>query len=144
MAVSRGLIGLDTNVLLRVLVDESVWPTGDRAHARAARELVVGSREAFFVNHVVLVEAVWVLENPLEQPKAVLIDVVERLLASANVVLNEHEVVGAALEDFRKGHPGFADHLMGHLNRHAGCLTTMTFDKGARRSKLYTPLNSAR
>lgn len=136
------MIGLDTNVLLRILIDESVWPADSRGQARAARELVVGSGETFFVNHVVLAEMAWVLENPMEQPREVVVGIIERLLTSANVMLDRHDIVATALEGFRRGKPGFADHLIGQFNRHAGCVTTMTFDKGTRRSDLYTPLKA--
>ncbi|MGA0598036.1 PIN domain-containing protein [Enterovirga sp. CN4-39] len=140
MAVRTAVIGLDTNVLLRALIDKSVWPDDSPGHMRAARDLVLTSGETFYVNLVVLVESVWVLENPLAQPKPVLIDILEKLLSAANVVLDHREAVAAALDGFRRGKPGFTDHLLGQVNRHAGCEATVTFDARMRRSELFRQL----
>ena len=85
------MIGLDTNVLLRWLIDESVWPDDAPGQARAARDLIVESGETFFVNHVVLIEMAWVLLNPMGQPKHVLVEIVERLLSSSNVVVDRRD-----------------------------------------------------
>lgn len=138
------MIGLDTNVLLRWLVDESVWPDDAPGQARAARELIVESGETFFVNHVVLVETAWVLLNPMGQSKGVLVKIIERLLASSNVVIDRRECVAEALSGFRSSKPGFADHLLGRVNRRAGCETTMTFDTDAGRGDDFRRLNARR
>lgn len=134
------MIGLDTNVLLRVLIDERIWPDDNPGQTRAARRLVLESGSTFFVNPVVLAETVWVLEYPMEQAKPILIDILDRLLSSANVVIDRREAVVAALGGFRAGKPGFADHLIGHINRHAGCETTMSFDADTRRSGVFRRL----
>lgn len=136
------MIGLDTNVLLRWLVAESVWLDDDPGRSAAASALIAGG-ETFFVNVIVLAETVWVLQNPLEQPKTVVLDVVERLLRSSNVVIDQREAVISALAGFRAGKPGFADHLVGHVNRHAGCKTTVSFDEGTRQSDVFTRLAAA-
>jgi predicted nucleic-acid-binding protein len=140
LAVWAALIGLDTNVLLRALIDESIWPDDSPGQMRAAQELLRSSGEIFYVNLIVLAECVWVLENPMGQPKAVLIQVLETLLLASNVVIDHRDAVKAALDGFRDGKPGFTDHLLGHVNRHAGCEATVTFDKDTRRSKLFRRL----
>ncbi len=134
------MIGLDTNVLLRALVREDVWPDDNPGQIQAARNLISDRRQTFFVNHIVLAEAVWVLANPLHQPKAVVVDVLEGLLAAANVVIDRRDVVLAAVTAFRQGKPGFTDHLIGHVNRMAGCETTVSFDKDTRHSPTFRRL----
>ncbi len=134
------VIGLDTNVLLRWLIDEATWPDDNPGQIRAVRDLIVESRETFFVNHIVIAETIWVLANPMEQPKAVLLDVMEKLLAAANLVIDGRDAVVDAVAGFRAGRPGFTDHLIGHVNRHAGCEATVTFDKDAGRSAVFRRL----
>jgi predicted nucleic-acid-binding protein len=89
------------------------------------------------VNQIVLAETVWVLENPMGQPKPILVEILERLLSASNVMLDNRDAVSSALAGFRRGKPGFTDHLIGHINRHAGCEATMSFDAGTRRSELF-------
>lgn len=141
-ALAVEVIGLDTNVLLRWLIDETLWPEDSSGQMEAARRLI-GSDETFFVNLIVLAETVWVLQNPLRQSKQVVVDVVERMLGAANVVIDQRDTVIAACAGYRAGKPGFADHLIGQTNRHAGCKTTVSFDKGTRRSDLFTRLASS-
>lgn len=137
------MIGLDTNVLLRALISEGLWPDDHPGQAQAARSLVQNTRETFFVNHVVLAETVWVLSHPMRQPKSVIIGIIEGLLAAANVVVDHREAVTAALSAFSEGKPGFADHLIGHVNRMAGCETTVSFDEDTRHSPTFSRLGTA-
>lgn len=143
LALRKALIGLDTNILLRWLIDETIWPDDHPDQTRAVEELAE-SGQTFFVNDVVIVETVWVLTRPMAQPKSILLQVLDRLLETTNVVIDRREVVVAAVADFRDGKPGFADHLIGHLNRHAGCEATLSFDADARRSKLFRELKPKR
>lgn len=138
------MIGLDTNVLLRWLIDENIWPDDNPGQTRAVQELVLESGATFFVNHVVIAETIWVLANPMQQPKRVLLDIMDRLLASANVVIDRRDAVTAALAEYRHGKHGFADHLIGHVNRHAGCETTVSFDKDTGRSGVFRRLTPVR
>ena len=138
------MIGLDTNVLLRWLIDESIWPDDDLGQIQAVSDLILDTGETFFVNHVVIAETIWVLANPMGQPKPVLIEIIDRLLSSANVVLDRREAVVSALAGFREGKPGFTDHLIGHVNRHAGCEATVSFDKAAHRSDVFRRLKPRR
>ena len=62
------MIALDTNVLVRFLVED------DKAQAAAAAALVkrsIAAGEALFVADVVLCEVVWVLEVAYKVPRAV-------------------------------------------------------------------------
>jgi len=137
------VIGLDTNVLLRWLIDEALWPEDSRGQMAAAKQLIECD-ETFFVNLIVLAETVWVLQNPLRQSKQVVLDLVDRLLGASNVVIDQRDTVIAACAGYRAGKPGFTDHLIGHANRQAGCRTTVSFDKGTRRSGVFTRLDPLR
>ncbi|HEY3129264.1 MAG TPA: PIN domain-containing protein, partial [Acidobacteriota bacterium] len=71
------MIGLDTNVLVRYLVQDE-----PRQSARA-RAFIVGAalrKESFFVNSIFLCELVWVLQSKYRYSKEVICDVLEKLL----------------------------------------------------------------
>ena len=59
------MIGLDTNVLLRGLIGESVWPDDNPGRTQRVADLILDSGETFFVNNVVLAETVWVLAHAM-------------------------------------------------------------------------------
>jgi predicted nucleic-acid-binding protein len=143
VARAGAVIGLDTNVLLRALISEDVWPDDQPGQMKAARRLITEGNESFFVNHVVLAETVWVLSGPMRQPKSKVVEVLDGLLAATNVVVDRHEAVAAAVAAFRDGKPGFADHLIGHVNRMSGCDHTVSFDKDARSSPTFRLLSTS-
>ena len=134
------MIGLDTNVLLRWLIDESVWPDDAPDQTALAVATLNDARSRFFINAIVLAETMWVLANKLKLARASLIEVVQRLLYASNVVLAERRAVEAALRAFETGTAGFNDHLIGQINLACGCETTLTFDKGASRADPFTHL----
>jgi predicted nucleic-acid-binding protein len=122
------VIGLDTNVLLRLLLDD------DADQARRARTLVGATAEAHepvFVNRAVLCETLWVLQRGYRHERGQIARAVELLLAAPALRLEDREAVDEALTVFRAGTLGFIDALIGVLNRRAGCATTYTFDRRA-------------
>jgi predicted nucleic-acid-binding protein len=120
------VIAIDTNVLLRVLLDD------DRAQAERARRLL--STEASparpaFVNRIVLCEAIWTLVSGYRYSRQQVCEALELLVAAPAVRLEDHAAVEEALALFGHGRLGFTDALIGVLNRRAGCATTYTFDR---------------
>lgn len=136
------MIGLDTNVLFRWLLDGSIAPDDSPDQRHLVSELVLESDERFFVNHVVIAETVWLLKNKVDQSNETVKEIVDCLLGSFNVEIDRPSTVEAALASFVRHPGGFADHLIGKINRDAGCRTTMTFDRAASRSPDFTPLKS--
>ena len=117
------MIAVDTNVLVRVLVDEPSQPkqvTAARALASAAG--------AVFVPLVVLVETVWVLEGAYGQPKAVVVGVLAHLLDNAAFVVERDQQSRAALALFRQSNADFSDCLILPGCRHRD-LPLHTFDR---------------
>lgn len=137
------MIGVDTNVLLRWLVDETLWPIDDMDQVEVARRVLSDPANRFFIDTVVLAETIWVLGKPLRQSKPVLLDLLDRLLKAANIEIESRDAVTAAVGSFAVGPGGFTDHLIGAVNRHAGCHTTLTFDKAAGRSPKFTRLGAS-
>ncbi len=131
------MIGIDTNVLVRYLVQD------DPMQAQAATQLIEGTctkDTPGLLNHLVLCETIWVLEGCYKQPKSILVKTIEQILRVAQLRVDEPQVVWQALEDYRAHQADFADHLLGRINRIRDCATTMTFDRQASKSPVFTLL----
>jgi predicted nucleic-acid-binding protein len=124
------MIGLDTNVLVRLLVADD--PVQTRRAARFVAEHCTPEAPGF-INIVVLVELVWVLVSAYAYRPVQIVDALERLIAGADRVAEHHDEVRASLADYRAGLGDFVDILIGHVNRAQGCEATATFDRKATR-----------
>ena len=116
--------GLDTNVLIRYLVAD------DEAQAARAKRYIESGPS--YVNCIVLSEVVWVLESAYGYDKEAIINVLERLLSTHEVEVEDSDVALTALQDYRNSTAGFTDCLIGHRNAVHGCNETGTFDKRAK------------
>ncbi|MCU7922587.1 MAG: type II toxin-antitoxin system VapC family toxin [Candidatus Thiodiazotropha sp. (ex Dulcina madagascariensis)] len=106
------MIAIDTNVLLRYLLEDDLEQS-----AKAAR-LITGKR-VVLVTDVVLVETIWTLRGKKYQlKKADLVVVIQALFQEPNLRFEDGQVVWAALNDYRKSKPvngkeaDFADALI--------------------------------
>lgn len=124
------MIGLDTTALVRWLLADSLEGADAAQAARIDRALAAGG-EVAHVNPVVLVECLWVLRARFGRTRAQIADVLQALLAAPQIDLGRRAAVESALDGFRRGGPGFTDHLIAALNREAGCAVTLTFDRTA-------------
>jgi predicted nucleic-acid-binding protein len=125
------MIGLDTNVVLRWLINDPRLGDDAAGQADSAAAVLGRTRETVFVNRIVLAEMAWVLRRKLGLAKADVADFVGGLIATVDVELEDPPVVRDALESFRRGPGDFADHLIGVVNASRGCRTTYTFDRAA-------------
>ena len=120
------MIGLDTNVLLRYLLqDDEVQ--GERA-SRAISQASV-QRKTLFINVIVLCEAVWVLESVYGYRKPKLIEILDRLLETSGFEIDQHDLVRRAVDDYRTHKADFADCLIGRSNEAHSCEHTLTFER---------------
>jgi len=124
------LIGLDTNVLIRYLVQDHP------AQSRLASEFVEGNcseENTGFICHIVLCELCLVLESNNDQSRNEIALVIEQLLQISQLQVMEPEAVWRALSDFKRSNADFSDHLIARTNSVNGCSTTITFDRKAGR-----------
>ena len=121
------MIGLDTNVLVRFLVQD------DAEQARAAQDLIATFSEAEpgFVCREVQVELVWVLERAYNLPREEIARTLDGLLEARELVIETADRVAIAADRYRKGGPGFADQMIALAGQGAGCRMTATFDRKA-------------
>lgn len=116
---------VDANVLVRLLAR-------DDAKQTAAAEAFVA--RGAWVSHLVLVEAIWVLDSVYDLVPAQLASAVELLLNHRDLTIQDAGVVTRALDSFR-GRPalGFSDCLVLEVARQAGHLPLGTFDRALAR-----------
>jgi len=125
------MIGLDTNVLLRLTLrdDEQQF---QRAAAFVQSQL---SRESpGYINPIVLVEFAWTLRHTFKTPKDVLVAIISKLSEAENLVTAREEIVALALETCRREGTDFPDALIAAVNLADGCRMTVTFDVAFARS----------
>ena len=121
------MTGLDTNVLVRYLVQD------DAAQAALATAAISALTEAApgWIAREVMVETVWVLERAYRLPKGEIADAIDGLLAARELVVEEADRVGLAAQRWRDGGAGFADQMIALAGQGAGCRETLTFDAKA-------------
>jgi len=122
------MIGLDTNVLVRYLVQD------DPGQSRKAAQ-VIATRctrdDPGFINRIVLCELVWVLESAYGYSKETIVVVLEKLLRTSQLKIEDTQSAWTSFRMYQKGKADFADCLLGATNRLGGCNETVTFDRAA-------------
>ncbi len=115
------MLAVDTNVLVRLLARD------DARQALAADQAVA---KGAWVSHLVLAEAIRILDAVYGRTAKQLIAALDLLLVHESLVLQDADVVGAALSQFRaKPMLGFSDCLVLEVARKAGHLPLATFDR---------------
>jgi predicted nucleic-acid-binding protein len=124
------VIGLDTNVLIRYVTQD------DAKQAAAASRLfehVLSLERPGFVCLVTLCEIAWVLADCYDADKARIQSVIEGLLSSRQIVVEDAELVWKALRAWEGSSADFSDALVGQTLVARGCEKIVTFDKAAAR-----------
>jgi predicted nucleic-acid-binding protein len=122
------MIGLDTNVLLRYLVQD------DPTQAPRATEVIEGrltEQEPGFVTLVSILEIVWVLKSLYKRTRQEIANDIEMLLAADTLEVQNEQEVYQAVVALRNWIGTFEDALLGSLCTWRGCTATMTFDEDA-------------
>jgi len=121
------VIGIDTNVLVRFLVQD------DPAQGAQAREFMTGLSEGTpgFIAREVMVEVVWVLERAYGLSRTQIAAALEGLLEARELVVETSDRVAIALDRYGKGGAGVSDQMIALAGIGAGCEVTVTFDREA-------------
>jgi predicted nucleic-acid-binding protein len=119
------VVGLDTNLFVRVLVGDDAEQTkkAERAFLRHAQG------DGVFVSLVVLAEIAWVLSTGYDLDRATIHGLLLRLLRTRGVKTEDFELVEAALEAYRTGKADLPDYLILAKARSRGAARLLTFDK---------------
>jgi predicted nucleic-acid-binding protein len=122
------MIGLDTNLLVRLVVGDDPQQT---RQAKAFVDRHCTPESPAFINCVVLAELVWVLKASYEYTRLQIAAAVEDIMIGADRMIEHAAAVQASLDDYRAGRLDFTDALIAHVNKIRGCDATATFDRKA-------------
>lgn len=112
---------VDTNLVVRLVTRD------DEAQVEIAETFIEGGA---WVSHLVLQELAWVLSDCYGLDDAEIAVIITMLLEHTQLVVQDADVVAAALDDYRRRPSlGFSDCLILAVARKAGHLPLGTFDK---------------
>ncbi|MXY38409.1 MAG: type II toxin-antitoxin system VapC family toxin [Rhodospirillaceae bacterium] len=134
------MIALDTNVLVRYLVND------EPDQAEAARTLIesLSADRPAYVCREVAVELCWVLERNYSFSRDRIATILEDIVATEELRVEEMEDVVRAANGYRRGGAGFSDRMIAAAARRSGADTLYTFDRQAARLIGAAPLPVAR
>lgn len=124
------MIGLDTNILIRYLMQD------DPVQSRKAAEILerrLTDENPGFISVVVMAEIVWVLDHAYGLADSKIVAAIERMLQIDVLLVENEQEVFTAMIMLKEGRGSFADALIAELGNRAGCLHTLTFDEKALR-----------
>lgn len=118
------MIGLDTNVLVRYIMQD------DKKQSQKATALIEGLTpvEPGYVAVVAVVELFWVLTSVYELTRVQVVDVFDTLVRSKQLVVERKDQVVRALRAYAASSADFPDCLIERTADAAGCTRVMTFD----------------
>lgn len=122
------MIGLDTNVVIRYLTQD------DPKQAAAASRLFEGSLSADKPGYIALItlcEIAWVLADCYGADRSRIRAVIEGLLGSKQILVEDADLVWRALRASQDSTADFSDALVGQTMTARGCEKIVTFDKSA-------------
>ena len=122
------MIGLDTNVLVRYVVQD------DPVQSALATKLVetrLSQDTPGFVTSVTLCELVWVLTDCYAADRAKIITVIETLLATRQIRVERADLALRALRAWRATTADFSDALIGEIVADYEGEKVVTFDRKA-------------
>jgi predicted nucleic-acid-binding protein len=133
------VIGLDTNVLVRYITQDD--PIQAEQANRLLETLATGSEG--YVTVVSLVELVWVLSRCYASGPSEICQVLESLMHTKHIIVQDTEIVWKALRNFKMGKADFPDCLIKETSMFAGCSSVVTFDVKAARDSGMSLIGSA-
>ncbi len=117
------MVVADTNLWARAFLND------DASQSRKARKVLAEarSRGGVFVPLIVLAELAWVLRGKWERDRV--LSTLESLLLTRGITVESPALALNAVNATRKGHGGFADHLMAEVGFANGATEVITFDE---------------
>jgi predicted nucleic-acid-binding protein len=113
---------VDTNLIVRLTTRD------DKAQVAAAEKFI--AERGAWVSHVVLVEVAWVLHSVYEFERIQIATAIEMLLDQEHLVMQDSEIVAAAVKHYRGGiGSDFADCMILEVARGNGHLPLGTLDR---------------
>lgn len=120
------MLALDTNVLLRYIVEDDPDQT---AEATAVIHRAIARDESLFVSDVVLCETVWMLSRFYKVDRTRIAMVLQEIFRARHMRFRATGELSRALDAFKNGKGDFPDYLIREHARAAECESVVTFDK---------------
>jgi len=124
------VLGIDTNVLVRLLVSDDLPQT---RRARALVEAALERDDPILVSLPVIIETEWVLRSRYGLDKPATLRTIRGLLSAREFTFEDEPAIEEALYRWNESAAGFVDCLIAAHNRRLGCSATATFDATAAR-----------
>ena len=124
------MIGLDTNVLARYLLDD------DAQHSIAVRRVITQARrngETLMICTPAFLELEWVLRSRPGSNKVLVIGALRMLLEAKGLEIDDEASVEQALHTYENASVDFAECLFHSIYTRKGCSAMFTFDKAAQK-----------
>lgn len=102
------MVSVDTNVLVRILIDDSA----QQQQNEWARSLVRDCAQKIYITQIVQVECVWVLRTVYRLDKATIIGILNHLVSNEMFVLQRLDLFKTAFYLYQRGQAGFSDCLI--------------------------------
>lgn len=122
------LIGIDTNVLVRLIMRD------DEAQYQKAHSFIAKMDQSYnkgFINLIVLSELSFLLLRTYKIPKEAFISILMTLCRKSFLLLEKESAVLKALETYKSVNADFHDVLISFVNQQENIDSTVTFDKKA-------------
>lgn len=121
------MIAIDTNVLLRYLLEPSD-PLIPNWQVIVAREIIDKANEVF-ISDIVLAEIEWVLESVFELSRSSIADIFQALTGNYRLRFEDWSALHCALMDYReKSTVDMSDCLIARRANSEGTVTLYTFE----------------
>lgn len=131
------MIGLDTNVLVRFLVND------DPVQGEKVRRLfqTAGEKgETFHVSLLVVQELIWVLDSVYECSRQEIIGAIDTLTRMPVFEFESMDLLHDFLNDAMVSNFDLPDLMIAHASRASGCNEVITFDRKASRHSMFRRL----
>lgn len=134
------MIALDTNVLVRFLVED------DAEQTAKVQRLIRGALErnqSLFVSEIVLCEIVWVLRSSYRFQRAEILTALGLLLRSQQLAFASRERIFRAVDAYRAGRGDFADYMIRSQAVEFGCRLVATFERALQKEDGFIAVSSS-
>ena len=133
------MVGLDTNVLVRLLYDDQKAPE-QVAAARSLERRIIECKSRFYITSVVLCETFWVMTHGYGVPNHQVIEQLQQLLLNPFYIFEHPKRVEVTLKALETHKVDFTDVFIAEGGEEADCQMTYTFDKKASKYPAFTLL----
>ena len=130
------MTGIDTNILVRILVDDAKAIK----QCKTARDFV-SKLDKLFICTTVLVETVWVLQRAYGVEKKQILEILQQLLLQNSLIFEDEQLIEKATDKYQTNKFGFSDALILASNS-LNNSHLYTFDKKLGKHSLVTLLSS--